>query len=253
MGYMDVYFTRFVAAWLDAGWLAPGARLIDFGAQEFDGDPAATRAALRGFLRSRSADEEAAQALSVAAVYRALGVDYVSVDVDGTRGSAFFDLNTGAPPADWRGAFDFVNNEGTIEHLVNPINGFLVAHELLKIGGVARHNMPLSGCPEHGFMYPTDKFYAWLIGENRYVTLLAEAYVTSATPFVSPLFKNGPIAMPDVWMTLVYRKTNAAPFAFPADHLFVDDRRAIAARLAENMTALMRGRLVTHAAPEDRS
>jgi hypothetical protein len=72
----------------------------------------------------------------------ACGVQYSAIDVDGAHGSSFLDLNTSEPPLYWRNVFDFINNEGTIEHLVNPINGFLVAHEMVKVGGVIRQWTP---------------------------------------------------------------------------------------------------------------
>jgi len=73
----------------------------------------------------------------------------------------------GIVPPDWVGAFDMANNEGTIEHLINPINGFQVAHELLKPGGVARHSMPLTGCWDHGLFHPTSSFYLAMLNQNR--------------------------------------------------------------------------------------
>ena len=144
VGYSAEYFYSHVAHWLDQGWLFAGARLMEFGSQEFHCDPAAARERTRAFLKARGkSPAEIDDAIGrsgkfpVANVYRALGIVYCSIDVDATHGSTFFDLNTYAPPAEWVGAFDMVNNEGTIEHLINPINGFQVTHELLKPGGGA--------------------------------------------------------------------------------------------------------------------
>lgn len=97
-------------------------------------------------------------------------------------------MNTFAAPAEWRGAFDFVNNEGTIEHLANPLNGFRVAHDIAKAGGVIRHNFPLVGWTQHGFANLTSKFYAHLIGDNAYEVLRAEVTLSEPTPFNDPLF-----------------------------------------------------------------
>ena len=131
MGYSPLYFPCHVQGWLEAGWLKPGQALMDFGAQEFDSGPCDG-----AFLRTHGLPDNA----TIREVYEKLGIKYHSIDVDGAHGSTFFDLNSQAPPADWLGAFDFVNNEGTIEHLVNPINGFQVAHEMTKVGGVIRHS-----------------------------------------------------------------------------------------------------------------
>jgi SAM-dependent methyltransferase len=216
MGYVADYFPAHVARWLDAGWLFEGARLIEFGAQAFHCDLDAARECTNAFLRDRG--KTAPASFSIANVYRALGVDHTSIDVDGSHGSTFFDLNTFAPPPEWAGAFDMVNNEGTIEHLINPINGFQVAHELLKPGGVARHSIPLSGHPEHGLLYPTPKFYDLLLWENRCEALDRRAEGDDANR----------------WLHLVYRKRTAAPFKIPVDHLETPSYYAIDAKLGNN-------------------
>ena len=110
MGYTAEYFPTHVARWLDQGWLFPGARLIEFGAQEFYCDPQVAREQTRAFLAARgksAAEIDAAigrnGALPVAAVYRALGFDYVAIVVDETYGSSCFDVLTCAAPSAWVG------------------------------------------------------------------------------------------------------------------------------------------------------
>jgi SAM-dependent methyltransferase len=245
VGYSAEYFPAHVARWLDAGWLFAGARLIEFGAQEFYCDPDAAREQTRAFLLARGkSDAEIADAVGrggkfpVADVYRALGIDYCAIDVDAAHGSTFFDLNTFAPPADWVGAFDMVNNEGTIEHLINPINGFQVAHELLKPGGVARHSMPLTGCWDHGLFHPTSSFYLAMLNENRYELLDARAEVQSARPWANELFRiAGGADIVDLWGSLIYRKQIDDAFRPPADHLQTIGAASIAARLAADWAA----------------
>jgi SAM-dependent methyltransferase len=240
LGYNAEYFSTHVARWLDEGWLFAGARLIDFGAQEFYCDPQTAREHTRAFLVARGktpAEIEAAIGSSgtipVAEVYRAVGVDYVAIDVDEAYGSTFFDLNTFAPLPEWVGAFDMVNNEGTIEHLINPINGFQVTHELLKPGGVARHSVPLSGCGEHGLFHPTSGFYLAMLNENRYELLEGRADCHPARPWNEQLFKLGqPLDILDVWGLLIYRKQIDEAFRPPADHLLTPRAGAIASRLA---------------------
>jgi len=247
VGYSAEYFATHVARWLDEGWLFPGARLIEFGAQEFYCDAQTAREHARAFLLARAktpAEVETAigrsGTFSVADVYRALGIDYVAIDVDGTHGSTFFDLNTFAPPPEWLGAFDMVNNEGTIEHLINPINGFQVTHELLKPGGIARHSAPLSGWWDHGMFHPTSSFYLALLNENRYELLEAEARAEAraARPWDGQLFKLAqPHHMVDLWGLIVYRKQIDEAFRPPADHLLTPRAGAIASRLAADWAA----------------
>ena len=245
MGYSAEYFSSHVARWLDQGWLFPGARLIEFGAQEFYCDPEAARARTRAFLIARGKSPAAVvEAIGrsgrfpVADVYRALGIDYCAIDVDAAHGSTFFDLNTYAAPADWLGAFDMVNNEGTIEHLINPINGFQVAHELLKPGGVARHSAPLTGCSDHGMFHPTASFYLGMLNENRYELLEARAEVQSVRPWAGELFEvAGSADIVDLWGAIVYRKQIDGPFRPPADHLQTVAAASIASRLAADWAA----------------
>jgi hypothetical protein len=260
MGYSEKYFSGQVTEWLDNGWLQEGGTLIEFGAQEFYSDPIVTRREVSEFLLSRGkTDAQISEVMGisglfpVANVYRSLGIDYTAIDVDRAHGSTYYDLNTFSTPSEWTGSFDFVNNEGTIEHLINPINGFHVSHELLKVGGVVRHSMPLSGWREHGFMYPTTKFYAQLVGENGYEVL--QAYVEAGsepTAFECPLFKSraSDFALTDVWMQLIYRKTSDKAFVFPSDHLITPDASIIAQRLAQNLTTYSLARLHRDVADE---
>jgi SAM-dependent methyltransferase len=251
MGYHAEYFPTHVAHWLDQGWLFPGARLIEFGAQEFYCDPQAARERARAFLLARGKSEaEITDAigrsgtLPVADVYRALGIDYLAIDVDGAYGSTFFDLNTFAPPPEWVGRFDMVNNEGTIEHLINPINGFQVAHELIKPGGVARHSVPLAGWWDHGLFHPTSSFYLALLNENRYELLEASAAAQPARPWDDQLFKLADRRdIPNVWGSIVYRKQADEAFRPPADHLLTARAGAIASRLAADWAAFSVHRL----------
>ena len=245
MGYTAEYFPSHVARWLDEGWVFPGARLIEFGAQEFYCDPQAAREQTRAFLAARGkspTEIEAAVGRSgtplVGDVYRALGIEYVAIDVDGAFESTFFDLNTFAPPPEWVGAFDMVNNEGTIEHLINPINGFQVTHELLKPGGVARHSAPLTGWREHGLFHPTSGFYLAILNENRYELLEGLAQPLPAKPWDDQLFKvAGGCDVVDLWGSITYRKQIDDVFRPPADHLLTARAGAIASRLAANWSA----------------
>ena len=266
MGYTAAYFQHAVQHWFDEGWLRPGQRLIDFGAQEFFADAAAVRESVAAFLQQHGRELAPGEGLpGIQNVYEAVGLDYLSIDVDGAHGSTFFDLNTFAAPAEWRGAFDFVNNEGTIEHLANPLNGFHVAHDIAKVGGVIRHNFPLVGWAQHGFANLTPKFYAQLIGSNAYEVLMAVATLSEPTPFNDSLFatcyaadrsdglttKSGipvpaviaPPLVANIWGQLIYRKTHDGPFTMPVDHVEGSDAAAVRQRLVENYRLEAMGRL----------
>jgi SAM-dependent methyltransferase len=236
VAYSENYFSQRVRHWQAQGWLPQGGRLIDFGAQVLHGDPAVIRGELAtlGISLDRP---------TVADVYRALGVDYIAIDVDGSNGSLFFDLNTQAPPADWIGAFDMVNNEGTIEHLANPMNGLHVAHDLVKVGGVVCHSAPMVGHRKHGLFNPTPKMWSNLMLANRYQQL--EALIDFQED--DPSFGYTDFTVRDrtgkhtsratasnAWVHLAYRKTRDAPFAVPTDHLLFPLGQVVSADLSSN-------------------
>jgi hypothetical protein len=258
MGYSAEYFKNQIQLWLDGGWLKPGQTLIEFGAQEFYADVAETHREIGAFLSEHGLPEAKIKAVlgdgvpQIGTIYEALGIKYSSIDVDDAPGSTYFDLNSYTPPEYWRNAFDFINNEGTIEHLVNPINGFHVAHEMAKVGGVIRHSFPLIGWREHGFFYPTTKFYAHMVGDNGYELLKAKALLTESEPFDDAFFKQviehlrGPIERPpvtNIWGELVYRKTSDRPFVIPVDHVGGPDAAKARHRLNESYHRVARGRI----------
>jgi SAM-dependent methyltransferase len=251
MGYSENYFSRGVRHWQLAGWLPPGGRLIDFGAQAFSGDPTAIKNDLAGL--GIDLDQP-----TVAEAYRALGIDYVAIDVDASNGSLFFDLNTQVPPPEWIGAFDMVNNEGTIEHLANPMNGLHVAHELVKVGGVVRHSVPMLGHRKHGLFNPTPKMWSDLMLANHYQSL--EAFIDfqeddpsfGYTGFTVRDSKGRPCsAAPasNAWVNLSYRKTRDAPFEIPTDHLLFPLGSVVADGLRRNFEQWSAARPVAQAYP----
>ncbi len=251
MGYSDRFFAVHVRQWIEKGWLPRAGKIIDFGSQEFTEDPARTRDDVRAFLTGVGHAEELPD-FTVSAVFRAAGFEYVSIDVDGEHGSRYFDLNSFAVPSEFLGRFDFVNNQGTIEHLANPINGFHTAHDFAKVNGVIRHNMPLMGWKDHGFFYPTPKFYAHLVGANRYEILRARMSVQKVSDsFDDPLIREiadqtggQKLAFADAFIDLVYRKTSDKPFEIPADHLPLDAADRITEDLREHYRRLAQHRRV---------
>ena len=258
MGYSPLAFPHRVQAWLDAGWLKPGHVLIDFGAQEFYSSVAEVHREIGAFLSEHGLSGDRVRGIlgnglpQVRTIYEALRIKYYSIDIDGAHGSAFFDLNSEAPPAHWYDTFDFVNNEGTIEHLANPLNGFQVAQELAKVGGVIRHSFPLIGWREHGFFYATTKFYAHLVGDNGYELLKAQALLIESEPFDDVFFrqvinlKGEPVAPPavtNIWGELVYRKVRDQPFVIPVDHLVGPNATTARQRLIKNYRRFARGRV----------
>jgi SAM-dependent methyltransferase len=265
MGYAADYFEARVGSWIAAGWLPRSGKVADFGVQEFHGDETEAKRVTGQFLRRQGVAEQridqvcsASGPLSVGSVYHALGIDYVALDIQQGSDVRLFDLNCFAPPPEWPTAFDLINNEGAIEHLINPINGFQVAHELLKIGGVAVHSIPLSGHANHGLMYPTIKFYNRLLGANSYELLLAEISIGPSQPLTNERFvlrdrQGHPIArrvdLISAWLRLAYRKTTPAEFRSPFSHWADDQSGSLADRVNADYAAFARYRLTERGGP----
>jgi|SRR5262249_19978390 len=236
MGYRENYFSQRVRQWQLSGWLPQGGRLIDFGAQAFAGDPVAIKSDLSslGINLDRP---------TVADAYRGLGIDYIAIDVDASNGSVFFDLNTQAPPPEWVGAFDMINNEGTIEHLANPMNGLQVAHELAKVGGVVHHSVPMLGHRKHGLFNATPKLWSELMLANHYQPLAAfidfgeDDASFEYTGFTVRDSTGKPCTAArasNAWVSLAYRKTRDKPFVIPTDHLLFPMGAVVASHLQRN-------------------
>lgn len=104
MAYTGISLRDHFTVWLAQGWIRGGANFMDFGAQEFSSGADDTRRAIGELLAAHGIDEGTARRAlgsgmpKVRDVFRALGVAYYSIDVDGADGSTFFDLNSFAPP-----------------------------------------------------------------------------------------------------------------------------------------------------------
>lgn len=281
MGYAATYFRSHVTDWIRQDWLPKGGALAEFGAQELDGELPQAREDVSAFLTSLGEPSEQAEDFAASLffpcpskrVYEKAGIEYVSLDVNGFPGTTRFDLSTERVPAELLGHFDMVNDEGTIEHLSNPVNAFHVAHDLVKAGGVMRHSIPLSGWQTHGICYPSLKFYYILVASNRYDVLYARVellryeadFLTGfnntmhclwpghATPWQAEGGSDwtkaieqrsyvesptGPVTVADLWLHIAFRKPSDRPFVAPVDHLEKDYDGVVYRQLVENYRAL---------------
>jgi hypothetical protein len=126
--------------------------------------------------------------------------------------------------------------------------------ETSALCGVIRHSFPLIGWRDHGFLYPTTKFYAHMVGDNAYEMLKIEALLSEDAPFDDPFFKQvvdgrrdpvAPPAVTNIWGELVYRKTSDRSFAIPVDHLGGPDAMAARHRLIDNYRHVARSRIIS--------
>ena len=74
-------------------------------------------------------------------IFEAVGVEYVSFDLNGLDGAFALDLCKPLP-AIFHGCFDLVTNSGTSEHVKDQYRCFQNIHRLCRTGGVMWHCLP---------------------------------------------------------------------------------------------------------------
>jgi hypothetical protein len=95
-----------------------------------------------------------------------LGLDYASIDIDGSPGSIPLDLNHDEVPAELVGRYDIVTNFGTTEHVANQLQAFKIIHDLAAAGALMLHVLPAGGMPNHGLVSYNPKFF-WMLGRSN--------------------------------------------------------------------------------------
>lgn len=162
-------FIRVLAAWARDGILPnPATRVVEIGSQMINAgtDPEALAQFAR-IYRPDFADRPLTPRYA-GEMWRAVGIDYLSYDVTEAPDSRAFDLNFDAVPDQDMASADIVTNIGTTEHVVNQFNAFKVIHDLMKVGGVAIHQVPFTGMLNHCLFNYHPKFFYSLIVNNRY-------------------------------------------------------------------------------------
>jgi hypothetical protein len=95
-----------------------------------------------------------------------LGLNYASIDIDGSPGSIALDLNYDEVPAELVGRYDMVTNFGTTEHVANQLQSFKIIHDLAAAGALMLHVLPAGGMPNHGLVSYNPKFF-WMLGRSN--------------------------------------------------------------------------------------
>lgn len=163
-------------------------------------------------------------------VWRWLGFEYASIDVDGSPGAIPLDLNVAQTPGYMYGRSSLVMNCGTTEHIANQLNAFRVIHELTAVGGVMLHNVPAQGFLSHGLINYNPKFFWALSAANGYKWLWAD-YTQSKVFYETPtnIIDEVEVFQPeaaarmneyrfaDAGLFVVMQKTLDIPFVPPID------------------------------------
>jgi hypothetical protein len=95
-----------------------------------------------------------------------LGLNYASIDIDGSPGSIPLDLNYDEVPTELVGRYDIVTNFGTTEHVANQLQSFKIIHDLAAAGAIMLHVLPAGGMPNHGLVSYNPKFF-WMLGRSN--------------------------------------------------------------------------------------
>lgn len=226
---------------MDLKILFPGASIIEFGAQEAHGNPEELKAAILDVAKKLNVEltlPTLKEPVDMSAIFRLLGFRHKAIDVNEIHGSQFFDLNTEQVADEDRGQYDWVNNEGTTEHVCNQLVALQAAHDYCKQGGYITHSVPLMGWVDHGLMNATPKFWAILSGENQYKIVRARV-VRCGEPHPLPEWyasweRPDNFIYEDIWLHLILQKQGDKPFVAPLDHLEFDKDGTLAARLKES-------------------
>jgi hypothetical protein len=163
------------------GHIANGSAVIEIGAQQLDvsfikatRDIAAT-GRLFGALTpppafawagARSDTDVLAGAPLARDFWTWLGLNYASIDIDGSPGSIPLDLNHDEVPAELVGRYGVVTNFGTTEHVANQLQSFKIIHDLAAAGALMLHVLPAGGTPNHGLVSYNPKFF-WMLGRSN--------------------------------------------------------------------------------------
>jgi hypothetical protein len=161
--------------------------------------------------------------------WRALGFDYVAIDLAGDD-VVRLDLNRDAVPQSLRHGWDLVVNGGTTEHIANQDNAFRCIHDLAKSNGIMIHGLPCQGLVTHGLIHYTPKFFWHLSRVNHYEELSLALDVGQDQPMPQnvadfgihfgkrvPLQPQDRITFRNCWLRVMLRKPHDRPFVTPLD------------------------------------
>ena len=161
------------------GLLEEVGAVCDFGSQEFDARESANNKPYETFFAAHDIpvpsefyDLETGRLYGTSGdLFRALGKDYRSFDIDGRWGSRVLDLNMDEIPQEDRGRYSLTMNIGTSEHVFNQHNFFLQSHNVTAEGGLMFHLVPCNNYMNHGLYCYSPTFFISMAEYNQYELL----------------------------------------------------------------------------------
>ena len=241
----------------DWGLLRPGTRVLDIGTSNIYNLHADEVAALIARhnrrlpaaevrrLAERLADGSgvgpdgvATNRTWVGELFEAVGMEYHSFDVARMYKTEVLDLNRDRLPERHRGRFDLVLNFGTTEHVFNQVNAFEVIHDAAAVGGLVWHQLPSAGHVSHCYFTYHPRLFLDLARTNGYEVVRywvsvggtsgafdgLEDYAADLPAVADFLYRwdtrpqpSECVAVPDVAVNAIYRKTADRPFRIPLE------------------------------------
>lgn len=98
----------------------------------------------------------------------AAGMTYVSLDLFERDNNIACDLNFYKCPPELAEHFDLVLNFGTTEHIINQYNCLKVIHDATAVDGLMFHQVPSTGCIDHGYFLYCPQLFHELAEANGY-------------------------------------------------------------------------------------
>jgi hypothetical protein len=153
------------------------------------------------------------------AMFERFGMKYTCIDASGEHGALKWDLNFDQCTPEHRGAYEFVTNHGTTEHLLNQFNAFKMVHELAAEGGLIMHALPFLSYVDHGYFTYQPNLFIDLARANGYALLgmwlNIDKDLTHFIPWDRGLEKHLRTDNSDSLLLVLYRKTADREFAVP--------------------------------------
>jgi hypothetical protein len=222
----------------EQGLLAPGGAVCDIGASELCGGAVEeASASFLDYYRRKGVASKAHNGFDrfgrngshplLGDLMEAAGFRYVALDIFHAKNTILFDLNKHEPGPELAGCFDLVLNFGTTEHVINQYLAHKSIYELLRIGGIAYHDLPCSGYFEHGYFKYNPMFFRH-IAEANACDILHER-VTAGDPAPMPADMDGAFITEwrDFGIEYVMVRRDPAPFRVGLEtstSLSVDER-----------------------------
>jgi SAM-dependent methyltransferase len=213
----------------ERGLLPAGGAICDIGASELQG--AAIPEGIRSFLdyyaragAGRASQDVAPEVLEALANRGFLGdlmilagFEYKALDIFQAPNTILFDLNAHEPGPALVGRFDLVLNFGTTEHVVNQYLALRTIYDLLKVGGVAYHDLPMSGFSGHGYFKYDPQLFVDLARANAAEVVIDRLTAGHEAPQPSRLARGAQVSWRDYGVEFAMRRTQAAPMRLPLE------------------------------------